>query len=294
MHVARFRLRYQGSDLELPPSGPFVVGRSSACSLALDDALVSRRHASIEAREEALWVEDLGSRNGVLVNGIKIDRARRLQHLDRVTVGAHDLVVIEVGQEQAARCDACGTLAVPVQGRCPKCGASVASRNNQTLVGATGLDVNTITQQQPVEEESTVVSSLLGGLAVKALALGRFDEAERVLSRTMVDLLGRAQRGEPVPVPTLLESTAFALRLADGTKKATWLDWIFEIHAATGAMMTPPDIETLHEVVRRTRYTNVAAVRRYLTRLTQRAGELTPAQRFQLQRLEGILRVVSA
>jgi len=163
-------------------------------------------------------------------------------------------------------------------------------------VGATGLDLNTITQQpqQRVDEESTVVGSLLGSLAVKALALGRFDEAERVLSRPMVDMLARAQRGEPLAASSLQEATAFALKLADGTRKPTWLDWIFEIHAATGAMMTPQDIETLHEVVRRTRYANVAAVRRYLVRLNERSNDLSVAQRFQLQRIEGILRVVSA
>lgn len=292
-HVARYRIRYQGSDLELPTSGAFVVGRSSACSLALDDALVSRRHASIEARGDGLYVEDLGSRNGVLVNGLKIEGARRLAHLDRVTVGAHDLVVMEVGEENAVRCDACGALVVPLAGRCPRCKAPVASRNHQTLVGSSALDVNTLTQPAE-EEEPTLMGTLIGGLATKALALGRFDEAERVLSRPLLDMLARAQRGEHLAPVALSEMTAFALRVADGTKKPTWLDWTFEIHAASGVLMSAPDIEKLHEVVRRQRYTNVAAVRRYLARLMLRTDELGPAQRFQLQRLEGLLRVVSA
>jgi hypothetical protein len=290
--VPRFRLRYQGSDLELPPSGAFVIGRSSACSLALDDALVSRRHASIEQKGDAVFVEDLGSRNGVLVNGVKAEGQRRLVHLDRVTIGAHDIVLVEIGDENAVRCDACGALGVPVQQRCPRCGAVSSNRNHQTLVGGQNLDVNTLTEQ--FEEEPTAVSSLLGALALKAVALGRFDEAERVLSRMFVDLLARAQRGETLSNATLAEATAFALRIADGTKKATWIDWIFEIHAAAGVLMSAPDIEKLHEVVRRTKYTNVGAVRRYLARISQKTEDLGPAQRFQLQRLEGLLRVVSA
>jgi hypothetical protein len=167
-----------------------------------------------------------------------------------------------------------------------------SNRNHKTLVGGQSLDVNTLTQ--PLDEEPTAVGSLLGGLALKAVALGRFDEAERVLSRMFVDLLARAQRGETLSATTLAEATSFALRIADGTKKPTWLDWTFEIHAATGVLMSAPDIEKLHEVVRRTKYTNVGAVRRYLSRLSQKAEELGPAQRFQLQRLEGLLRVVSA
>ncbi|MBX7195370.1 MAG: FHA domain-containing protein [Sandaracinaceae bacterium] len=294
--MPRFRLRYQGSDLELPPSGAFVIGRSSACSLALDDALVSRRHASIEPRADGLYVEDLGSRNGVLVNGQRIEQPRRLAHLDRVTVGAHDLVVVEVGDEQAVRCDACGALVVAIGQRCPKCGAHVVNRNHQTLVGGSALETSTLNLQpnSALDDEPTAVGSLLGSIAQKALALGRYDEAERVLSRVFVDMLARAQRGEALATAHLGEATAFALRLADGTKKPTWLDWIFEVHAASGILMSAPDVEKLHEVVRRTKYTNVGAIRRYLARLAQRADELSAPQRFQIQRLEGLLRVVSA
>ncbi len=290
--VTRYRLRYQGSDLELPATGAFVIGRSSTCNLALDDALVSRRHAQIEPRAGGVFVEDLGSRNGVLVNGARIEGARKLAHLDRVTIGAHDLVVVELADDQAVRCESCGFLGAPLHARCTRCGAPIG-RGHATLVGATAIELNTLTQTRPIEEENTAVGSLLAGLAEKAMALGRFDEAERVLQRVLLDLLARAQRGESIAPGRLAEATAYALRLADGTRKASWLDWIFEVHAATGVLMSPPDIEKLHEAVRRAKYTNVGVVRRYLTKLAQRT-DMTAAQRFQQQRLEGILRVVSA
>lgn len=321
--AVRFRLRYQGSDIELPASGAFVIGRSSSCSLALDDALVSRRHASIERRADGLYVEDLDSRNGVLVNGLKIEGAKRLAHRDQVTVGAHDLVLFEVDEHSTIRCEACGAVDVPVNGRCARCQTPTSFRNHQTLVGvvpaeskavepkavepkaveAKAVEAKTAPEAkmsaepagaEPLADETTVVGTLLGGLAQKAIALGRFDEAERVLTRPLADLLVRAQRGERVATSALGESTSFALRLAEGTKRAAWLDWLFDVHAATGVLMSAPDIEQLHEVVRRTRYTNVAAVRRYLARLAQHGDKLSVAQRFQVQRLEALLRVVSA
>ncbi|HSQ63044.1 MAG TPA: FHA domain-containing protein, partial [Polyangiaceae bacterium] len=64
----RFRLRYMNHDLELN-EGEFVVGRNASCQLSLDDPLVSRRHAVFNVRADTVTVEDLGSRNGVSLNG---------------------------------------------------------------------------------------------------------------------------------------------------------------------------------------------------------------------------------
>ena len=56
--VPRFRLRYQGSDLELPLTGAFVVGRSSACSLALDDGRLSRTKELVAGLKARLDVSE--------------------------------------------------------------------------------------------------------------------------------------------------------------------------------------------------------------------------------------------
>ena len=58
--MARFRLRYGTTDLEVP-LGDFVIGRSSSCNLALDDGLVSRRHARLRVTEGGATVEDTGT-----------------------------------------------------------------------------------------------------------------------------------------------------------------------------------------------------------------------------------------
>lgn len=46
-----------------------VVGRSPEADVTLDDDAASGRHARFEAAEGGLFVEDLGSTNGTLVNG---------------------------------------------------------------------------------------------------------------------------------------------------------------------------------------------------------------------------------
>ena len=93
--MSRFRLRYRNTDLEMP-LGDFVVGRSPSCHLALEDALVSRRHARLHSTDDDVVVEDLGSRNGVLVNGARILGPTRLGHGDRITIGEHELRLLDL------------------------------------------------------------------------------------------------------------------------------------------------------------------------------------------------------
>jgi DNA-binding NtrC family response regulator/putative methionine-R-sulfoxide reductase with GAF domain len=52
------------------------VGRDAACDIALADASVSRRHALIVRRGGAFEIEDLGSKNGVFVDGQAVTRGR--------------------------------------------------------------------------------------------------------------------------------------------------------------------------------------------------------------------------
>src|ERR1700679_69833 len=87
-----YRLRYLAHDLELPV-GEFVVGRSTECQLSLDDPLVSRRHAVLRVRRDGVSVQDFGSRNGVLVNGVKIVGERELAAGDKVSIGSQDMVL---------------------------------------------------------------------------------------------------------------------------------------------------------------------------------------------------------
>jgi len=80
-----------GEDKRTVVSGdPFVIGRSRECDLVLDDPNVSRRHAELR-REDSGWaVVDLGSTNGIKLNG-KRSRGGRLNPGDEITLGVSRL-----------------------------------------------------------------------------------------------------------------------------------------------------------------------------------------------------------
>jgi hypothetical protein len=57
------------------------------CELQLSSGLVSRRHARLTLSHLGVTVEDLGSRNGVYVNSVRVIGSVRLKPGDRLAVG---------------------------------------------------------------------------------------------------------------------------------------------------------------------------------------------------------------
>ncbi len=64
-----------GSRFELPDV-PAVVGRSPEAHLRIDDPWISNMHAMFETRGAALWVVDLGSRNGTFVGAARVEESK--------------------------------------------------------------------------------------------------------------------------------------------------------------------------------------------------------------------------
>lgn len=66
---------------------PADVGRDAHCAIPLDDPSASRRHARFVSAPQGYLIEDLGSKNGILVNDVPCT-SRLLKDGDRVQIGA--------------------------------------------------------------------------------------------------------------------------------------------------------------------------------------------------------------
>jgi hypothetical protein len=89
-HEPVAHLHVAGRRHALSPDGT-VMGRSRECDITLDDANVSRRHAEVRLKDGAWWIVDLGSTNGIEVNGERVDKAR-LADKDRIVLGRTEVV----------------------------------------------------------------------------------------------------------------------------------------------------------------------------------------------------------
>ncbi len=74
----------------VPPRGG-VIGRSRECDIVLDDSNVSRRHAELRPVLDGWTIVDLGSTNGVTVNGRRIAHSELLRPGDRIGLGSTTL-----------------------------------------------------------------------------------------------------------------------------------------------------------------------------------------------------------
>ena len=76
-----------GAERLIPFDQPVItVGREATCSIRVDSLYVSRQHARFEQRDDGTVLVDLGSRNGSLLNGTRVDGTARLTPGDVITI----------------------------------------------------------------------------------------------------------------------------------------------------------------------------------------------------------------
>ncbi len=68
--------------------GKSTIGRNLKNSIILNDEHVSTYHAAVTINDDACWIEDLNSRNGVYVNGKKISEETRLLNDSLIKIGS--------------------------------------------------------------------------------------------------------------------------------------------------------------------------------------------------------------
>jgi len=69
------------------------IGRGPGVELAFADTTMSREHAAFEIMDDAIRVRDLGSTNGVQVNGAAVLQSE-LKHGDRISLGEHEFQLV--------------------------------------------------------------------------------------------------------------------------------------------------------------------------------------------------------
>ena len=67
--------------------GENLIGREGDCTVCVDLPNISRRHARIVVAGSTATIEDLGSRNGTVLGGQKVERTTALRDADQIQVG---------------------------------------------------------------------------------------------------------------------------------------------------------------------------------------------------------------
>lgn len=282
-----YRLRYLAHDLELPV-GEFCVGRSAECQLSVDDPLVSRRHALFKVKREGVTVEDLGSRNGVVVNGAKIEGVRDIVDGDKVTIGSQEMTLHQHDEARPARSRDNDEYRRATQTLGAMNVGDIRAAMEPTVADGDGPSKG----GNPPAPSRTVSSfRLLGGVADKALAMGRAEEAERILNSLLIEILQKARDGKAVETDAAEHAARYAARLAGATQKGSWVDYVFELYTLARRPLPAHIVDELYTVVRKVKTMDLRTLRAYLAELREHSGTFGPAERFLVQRIEGLERL---
>ncbi len=274
----RFRLRYLQHDLELN-EGTFAVGRNASCQLSLDDPLVSRRHAIFEVNGTSVTIEDLNSRNGVIVNGHRIEAKIGLNVGDRILIGSQELTLLAARDAQGGAGGGVGKMTLPKM------------KVNTPSSGFPPVQIESDPEPSMVRRADQF--KLLSGVAEKALAMGKAGEAERLLASALADVIEATRAGRPLP-PTLVDQAAkFSAKLATATGKGGWADYVIELYAAQKRPCPAHVIDELYNAMRKVTAVDLNRLRGYVAMLRQNLPRYGPAERFLFQRLEGLERLAA-
>jgi type III secretion system YscD/HrpQ family protein len=104
-----------GAEFGLQKGTVYVIGKDpNLCDIVFQDLSVSRQHARLTITDaEEVFIEDLNSRNGVIVNGELITEKRRLSSQDLIALGTTSFLVID--REEARETIVSPPAAVPVK-----------------------------------------------------------------------------------------------------------------------------------------------------------------------------------
>jgi pSer/pThr/pTyr-binding forkhead associated (FHA) protein len=252
---------------------PIVLGRGSGADIVLSGPLVSRRHAELTDTEHGLLVTDLGSRNGVFVNGDKLNAPALLAPGDSLAIGENSFVLVE--------------LPAPVDRQATWSDVRAPRASERVLTSAyTSDEVSVATRRADALQ-------LLGGVVDKALALGRGGEAEHLIGTHLVAALSDAAAGRGVAPEVARSAAQYAVKLATATGKAAWLDFAFRLYNALGQTIPLPIVDEMYTVLRRVRGLDRELLRRYTDFLRDHEERLSAPERFVLRRLEGLDRLAA-
>ena len=253
------------------PTGDTLAGRSTDCELVLDSPLVSRRHARIAVSSAGVVVQDLASRNGVVVNGTLVQGLTAVYPGDRIQLGDQHL---ELGQVDTAQGET----------RITDAGGSDRTRASQVATSRAARD-----KSEPAQPERTTQPfAALGGTVDQALALGRADEAAQLLSADLQRVLSDAEQHHELQREVREAAVRYAVKLGAATRKAGWVNYAIRVYQLLALPLPMDVVHELYRVLRKIRGVDGVLLRQYVAVLQSRVHQLGPAERVAVKRIAGL------
>ncbi len=268
-------IEVQGQTIELD-AGDYLIGRSPQCRICVSDPCISRQHALVVVGgSDGPLIEDLGSRNGLVVNGTRV-QTHVLKAGDAVQLGKESLRVV--------RCHA----GMPESLEKPMPSETATDRRHAEETVPTRLD--------ELELEGALRSAALDAQAIAVLTrdTARYCAIPGILSRFQAKVhkvMVLLESGEqPAPPAELVENCMRAcIKVAHHKNEAQWLGLAGEILSRNRELVSTSLINLLADVAASVGGLKSVHVASYLANLNRGTPYFSPGDRYRLMRLKRLL-----
>jgi pSer/pThr/pTyr-binding forkhead associated (FHA) protein len=290
-----FKLRYRSALISLR-AGKVYIGRSPQCELAISDPAVSRRHARLWINPVQIVIEDLGSSNGVLINGERIQGPRELRAGDTIRICTHELQLVDPDKEEPAE----------KPHRYHITADTVTGAEKTTLVEEL-RDASSLAPSQPMQPSirfashletprrkttsppgSDSISKAVATLA-ETLERGDFIEVTRQLGPVLTRIHELFLDRRPVGHELVEHVVKAAARLAIETKNPTWISEGVELYAVLCRPLPESALTALHGFVQNGEFPDLELLANYVSGLSEHVDEFDETELFLLDSLRRIV-----
>ncbi len=285
------KLRYRQALITLR-AGKLYLGRSPDCELAISDPAVSRRHARLWVSPTQIVIEDLGSQNGVHVNGTKIQGPCELHAGDVLRICSHEMELVDTVEE---------ALDAP-------------NRYRITADTLSGVDKTTLLEElhhtsrppaqtasmrpnmrlEPTPRPSTTPpgsDSLAKAIVVldEALNAGDLSEAERRLGPILMRVHELLLEEHPSGLELAEHVVVSAARLAGETRSAAFMNYAVTLYQLLGRPLPEPAVNVIHVLVQAGLYPNMLALEGYVAKISAQTSRFDETELFLLDSLRRVV-----
>jgi pSer/pThr/pTyr-binding forkhead associated (FHA) protein len=296
------KLRYRQCLITLR-SGKLYLGRSPECELAISDPAVSRRHARLWVSAAQIVVEDLGSQNGVHVNGARIHGPTELRSGDVLRICTHELELVDVQLEAPPE---------PEPNRYRITADTASGAEKTTLVEELHTGTSRPPQPQrmnmrvepivtPVVSAPPLVArqssnppgsdSLAKSITAldDALNAGDLTEAERRLGPILMRVHEILLEQHPSSRELCEHVVVSAARLAGETRNAAFMNYAVALYQLLNRPLPEDAVNVIHVLVQAGLYPNLLALESYVAKLAAHADHFDETEQFLLESLRRVV-----
>jgi hypothetical protein len=291
------KLRYRQCLITLR-AGKLYLGRSPECELAISDPAVSRRHARLWVSPTQIVIEDLGSQNGVYVNGARIQGPSELRAGDVLRICTHELELVDMQVEPPTEANRYRITADTFSGSDRT--TLVEELHTSTSRPPPGTSRPPAAQrlnmrvEQPTPRPSTNPpgSDSLAKAVVAlddALNAGDLEEAERRLGPILMRVHELLIEEHPSAIELAEHVVESAARLASETRNAAFMNYAVTLYQLLNRPLPEPAVNVIHVLVQAGLYPNIVALESYVAKITAHTARFDETELFLLDSLRRVV-----